>query len=133
MPEETINLKERQTMVSVERENNLKALLLLALVSFTGIYLYSTFFGAYKDDYTETVNQFPGSTAHFLDMLVWFFKTNLQGRPLSWALNGTLDYLLGHSLNLEYSYLAGWAIFTLNAYLIFNLLKKILNQNAALV
>jgi hypothetical protein len=48
-------------------------------------------------------------------------------------LNAVLDHLLGHSLSLEYSYLAGWLIFTLNANLIFTLLKKVLNQNAAMV
>lgn len=133
MTEETITLKGAQATISVERGNNLKALLLLALVSFTGIFLYSTFFGAYEDDYTETLSLFPGSTTDLLQSIIWYFKTGLQGRPLSWAMNATLDHLLGRSLNLEYSYLAGWAIFTLNAYLIFNLLKKILNQNAAII
>jgi hypothetical protein len=133
MPEETINLKEPQTTVSVERGNNLRALLLLALVSFTGIFLYSTFFGAYEDDYPETLPFFQGNTTHFLDTVALFLKNGPEGRPVSWALNVALDYLLGHRLNLEYGYLAGWVIFTLNAYLVFALLKKVLNQNAAIV
>jgi hypothetical protein len=108
-------------------------LLLLALVSFTGIFLYSTFFGVYEDDYTETLNLFPGSTTEFLDYVIFYLKTGPQGRPISWALNAVLDHLLGHSLSLEYSYLAGWLIFTLNAYLIFTLLKKVLDQNAAII
>jgi hypothetical protein len=133
MPEETINLKEPQTTVSGERANNLKVLLLLALVSFTGIFLYSTFFGAYEDDYPETLPFFQGNTTHFLYTLTSLLKNAPEGRPVSWALNAVLDHLLGHSLSLEYSYLAGWLIFTLNAYLIFALLKKVLNQNAAIV
>jgi hypothetical protein len=133
MPEETISLKEPQTTVSVERGNNLKALLLLALVSFTGIFLYSTFFGAYEDDYPETLPFFQGRKTQFLDTVASCLKNGPEGRPVSWALNVALDYLLGHKLNLEYGYLAGWVIFTLNAYLIFALLTKVLNQDAAIV
>jgi len=134
MPEETINLKQPHTAIGVERGNNLKVLLLLALVSFAGIFLYSTFFGVYEDDYTETLTRIlQERTPEFLAGVIGDLQTAQQGRPLSWALNRILDHPFRHSINLEYGYLAGWVIFTLNAYLIFTLLKKMLNQNAALV
>jgi hypothetical protein len=134
MPEETINLKEPQTTVSAERGNNLKALLLLALVSFTGIFLYCSFFGIYEDDYVEAFNIFSKSWGQFNDYVYyWCVLSAPQGRPLGWVLNALVSYALGHKGSLEYSYLAGWLILTLNAYLLFLLLKKTLNRDAAII
>jgi hypothetical protein len=134
MPEETTNLKEPRTTVSAESGHNLRALLLLALVSFTGIFLYSSFFGVYEDDYVEAFNIFSKSWSQFHDYVYyWCVLSAPQGRPVGWVLNAVVSYALGHKGSLEYSYLAGWLILTFNAYLLFLLLKKTLNRDAAII
>jgi hypothetical protein len=134
MPEKTITPKAPRMTMSTQRVNNLKALLLLALVSFTGTYLYSTFFGIYEDDYVEAFNIFSQSWSEFTGYLYnWCFLAHPQGRPVGWILNAIICYFIGHKGGLEYSYLAGWLILTLNAYLLFLLLKKVLNRDAAII
>jgi hypothetical protein len=116
-----------------DRGKDLKAFLLLAVVSFTGIFLFCSFFGAYEDDYSETLSYFGFQRPELLSTLQSYLLAPPQGRPVGWALNALLASVLGHQHNLEYSYLVGWLILTFNACLLFLLLKKCLSRNAAIV
>jgi hypothetical protein len=104
----------------------------LGLVNLFTNYLLSPFFGVYEDDYMLFL---PSQTWHahdFIGYLQWCFTDPPQGRPTGWAINALLGYLTrGHSL--EPAYVIGWVILTLNAVLLYVVLKRASNWFAALI
>ena len=104
----------------------------LGVINFFANYLLSPFFGVYEDDYVLFL---PSQTwghhqlAHYLQ---WCFAEAPQGRPIGWVLNALLGYATRQH-SLEAAYAVGWLILTLNAVLLYFVLKRASNWFAALI
>jgi hypothetical protein len=122
---------------SVLRERllpDLLALALLAVAAYAAIFLYSSLFGFYEDDYLLTINFFGLSWNTFTEYLKWCFFSAPQGRPIGWTFNALLAYLFQDKDSLELSYLGGWIVLTTNAFLVYKLVRKLLaHPRAAIV
>jgi hypothetical protein len=98
----------------------------LGLVNLFANYLLSPFFGIYEDDYTLFLPSQTWRSHDIIGYLQWCFTEAPQGRPIGWAINGLLGYVTrGHSL--EPAYVIGWLILTLNAVLLYVVLKRASN------
>ena len=104
----------------------------LGITNLLANYLLSPFFGIYEDDYMLFLGSQSWRATQLWGYLHWVFTTEPQGRPIGWALNGLLGYATaGHGLELAYA--AGWLILTVNAVLIYVVLKRAANWFAAIV
>jgi hypothetical protein len=105
--------------------------LFLGLVNLLANYLLSPFFGIYEDDYIFFLPSQSWSAGQLWDHLRWMFINEPQGRPVGWALNAVLGYLTAKH-GLELAYVLGWLILTINAFLLYVVLRRASNQFAAL-
>jgi hypothetical protein len=90
-------------------------------------------FGLYEDDYLLTASLFNMSwrgLCHYY--LPWCFTAAPQARPIGYALNGLLAYFTGKQ-GLEFGYMLGWIILSINGFLSFCILRKRLGMTAGIV
>lgn len=89
-------------------------------------YLLMSRFGIYDDDYFYTMPTM--SFARVSDLLGYLWSmpgtVPMQGRPLGFFLNEIVSFIFDRSSHIEMSYLAGWLIISLNAILIFLILRN---------
>jgi hypothetical protein len=108
------------------------AILSLPFLVFLHGYVLMSRFGIYEDDYFYILPTMSfTSLAEFLGYL-WSMPTvvPLQGRPLGFFLNEIVSFIFDRSGHIETSYLAGWLIVSLNAVLIFLILRNCMGAAA---
>jgi hypothetical protein len=102
----------------------------LLLICFLGNYCLSANFGLYEDDYFYTVSSLTWNRQDLLRALASSFAT-VPDRPLGLALNYIVAYLSSRAVGLQFGYLLGCLLLTVNAYLVFRVLKPLLSEGAA--
>jgi hypothetical protein len=102
----------------------------LFLICFLGNYCLSANFGLYEDDYFYTVPALHWNRHDLLRALLSSAAT-VPDRPLGLALNHVVSYLSSRVYGLQFGYLLGCLLLTVNAYLIFRVLKPLLSEQAA--
>ena len=108
------------------------AILCLPFLVFLYGYILMPRFGIYEDDYFYILPTM--SFARLSDLLgyLWSMPTvvPLQGRSLGFFLNEIVSFIFDRSSHIETSYLAGWLIVSLNAVLIFLILRNCIGAAA---
>jgi hypothetical protein len=102
----------------------------LLLICFLGNYCLSANFGLYEDDHIYTVAALHWHWHDFLRALFASVAT-APDRPLGLALNHVITYLSSRLPGLQFGYFLGCLLLTVNAYLVFRVLKPLLSEPAA--
>lgn len=103
---------------------------MLLVVCFLGNYCLSANFGLYEDDHVYTVAAFHWHW-HDLQRALSSAAAVAPDRPLGLALNHVVTYLSKRLHGLQFGYLLGCLLLTLNSYLVFRVLKPLLSERAA--
>jgi hypothetical protein len=119
-------------VVALTRED-FSVVLVIFLVNFIANFSLSSQFGIYEDDHFFTLIPASWTSSSFLHFLISCFQSSPGGRPLGYALNTTISFLVGRYLSVQTVYLLGWLIVSFNSYLIYRILKPLLGNQPAFV
>jgi hypothetical protein len=110
----------------------LLGLVALSFICFTGNFLFFQDFGLYEDDYVIALSPSARPFSTELSYTPALLKSPPQGRPLLWTLNNLGFNILwkGNSLSIPYLFVA--FLTSLNAFLLFVLLRRHVPQTIAL-
>lgn len=107
--------------------------LTLATVAFISHFLLCAKFGIYEDDYIYVLPTFNWSSSDWLHEITSDFLSAPQGRPLYYFLQNTLSFVTTHGGNTVGGYLASFVMVTINGFLMFRLLSRVLSPFAGFV
>ncbi len=106
------------------RRTNLLVLAFLALVIFFAFFLYWREMGLYEDDYAFIVPAINGDWQSIGTDIQRNFVTWPQGRPIGFSLSLLITGITFPLGGLPLTYLAAWAVATLNAFLCYLLFRR---------
>src|SRR5271165_523130 len=113
--------------------STISILLAIAVVAFISHFLLCAKFGIYEDDYIYVLPTFNWSSIDWLHEITSNFLSAPQGRPLYYFLQNTLSFVTTHGGNTVGGYLASFVIVTINGFLMFRLLKRVLSPLAGFI
>jgi hypothetical protein len=106
---------------------------LVCLVAFIAHFIFLPDFGLYEDDLIYVLPTLPWHFSDWIQYLVTTVPTCPQGRPIYYALQMTLTFLLYKIGGLELCHLFSGFIVAINAVLALLLLQRLISREAALV
>jgi hypothetical protein len=112
--------------------SNIKALLVLGFICFTGNFLYFQDFGLYEDDYGAALSSVGRTFSTELSLTPGLISSPPQGRPLLWTVNNLGFNLLWKANSLPVLYLFVALLTSLNSFLLFILLRRHVSEPIAL-
>lgn len=112
---------------------NTSIFLVIAAVVFISHFLLCAKFGIYEDDYIYVLPTFSWSSIDWLHAIVNAVLSPSQGRPLYNVVQDTLSFFTTHGGNTVGGYLVSFAIVTINGFLMFRLLARILSPVAGFI
>jgi len=107
--------------------------LIIAAVVFISHFLLCSKFGIYEDDYIYVLPTFSWSATDWLHAIRRDVISPLQGRPLYYVVQETLSFFTTHGGNTVGGHLVSFVIVTINGFLMFRLLKRVLSAMAGFV
>jgi hypothetical protein len=108
-------------------------LLAIAAVVFISHFLLCSKFGIYEDDYIYVLPTFNWSSIDWLHAVTGDLLNPPQGRPLYYLFQHTLSFLTTHGGDTVGGYLVSFVIVTINGFLMFRLLRKVLSPFAGFI
>jgi hypothetical protein len=112
--------------------NDLLALALIVFCVLIGNFLFTSEFGLYEDDHLFVLPAFSWSWQQCWNYVVHDFQSWPQGRPLGFALTKVVSYITAQFNTLLPGYLIGAGLIILNGYLLFKLLRPVIQFPGAL-
>jgi hypothetical protein len=107
--------------------------LMMTAVIFISHFLLCTKFGIYEDDYIYVLPTFNWSSIDWLHAIINDVLSPSQGRPLYYVLQDTLSFFTTHGGNPVGGYVVSFVIVTINSFLMFRLLRRMLSPMAGFV
>ena len=105
----------------------------IGFVVFVSHFLLCSKFGIYEDDYILVLPTFSWSSFDWLRTITSDFLNPPQGRPLYYFAQHTLSFLTTHGGNTVGGHLVSFVIITINGFLMFRLLSRVLSPLAGFV
>jgi len=102
-------------------------------VVFISHFLLCSKFGIYEDDYILVLPTFIWSWFDWLRAITSDLLSPPQGRPLYYCVQHTLSFLTTHGGNTVGGYLVSFLIVTINGFLMFRLLSRVLSPFAGFI
>jgi hypothetical protein len=125
-------INDRTSFGLLTRRSGIAALILACVVLFS-LYVRVADYGFYEDDYWGIVPWFKTSAAELWKTTISHLETWPTGRPLNHILPKWFSWLGYHLAGVEGIYFLGFLVHSLNAFLIYLLLRKWLGHWAAIL
>jgi hypothetical protein len=106
-------------------KNRLTIVAVLPLTIWVAHFFYFRHFGFYEDDYALVSPAFGWSLTELRDHTVMVFLTCTQGRPLNFFLPQFFSFIATQLGGVHVAYLIAFSVGTVNAFLVYILLKKL--------
>jgi hypothetical protein len=123
----------RQTRPSPAIQNTILVALVLSCVVLFSLYIRVSEYGFYEDDYWGIVPWFKTPPTQLWALTISYFETWPTGRPLNHILPRWFSWLGYHWAGVQGIYFLGFLVHSLNAFLIYLLLRRWLGHWSALL
>jgi hypothetical protein len=127
------NLRDESAKVFYPWSGSALACVVVCLVVFIAHFLFLPDFGLYEDDLIYVLPTLPWRFSDWIHYLITTVPNSPQGRPIYYALQPTLTFLLFKLGGLELCHLFSGVVIAFNGVLAFFLFRRLLIPQAALV